>query len=183
MLLREFDEQVTDISDLIEFCWENDIYEWDFYTEDSYNDAINEELSERADNDNWWDVRDWLENVTSGYDYYYRTDCGDWYGVSDSDFDWMFGELRETLINSDWFDADEDENEEEEPVAVELPELEDLMGDVSFDQVMRDTVYGFPTVPNLPPEEEEEEEPHEIPKIPSYEEYMGSTMQLEDLFR
>lgn len=145
MTRSEFLENVTDWSELIEFCRDEDcdICE-DVYDEESRDDVITERIVDWARNaDSWQDLADRLSEITTGYDYYSEDDYGDWNGLTDSDFEDYKTDVLDWMDNNDYWDEDEDEDEEEEyyepptdpedeiPVAEEAVPLEELFATCS----------------------------------------------------
>lgn len=125
MTRQEFIDDVCDFQQLVDFANEFEYEFDDIYSEESYDDMINEELTE---NDQCWqDVRDWLQNLPDGYDFYIRDRWGDWEGRSSDDID----DLKAEFLN--WADDDggvfdeeyEEEEAEEEELEAEEPESEE----------------------------------------------------------
>ena len=86
-------------------------YEFDeVYSEDSYNDVIDDEL--RNDDGSWRDVKNWLNELPDGYDFYVKDRWGEWEGRNYDDID----DLKEEFLS--WADEDgevfEDEEDDEE---------------------------------------------------------------------
>ena len=120
MTRQEFIDDVLDFQQLVDFASEFG-YEFD----ESYDDVINDELTEN--DQGWQDVKDWLNSLPDGYDFYIRDRWGDWEGRSSDDID----DLKEEFLN--WADDDggvfdeeyeEEEAEEEEAEEEELEEEE-----------------------------------------------------------
>lgn len=112
MTRQEFIDDVTSWSELIEFCGDNGCYccedVYDEYDRDSY---INENLVDMARNaDNWESLKETLEDITTGYDYYRRDDGGEWYGLDDSDFDDYKDDVLEWADDHDVFEDEEEED-------------------------------------------------------------------------
>lgn len=132
MTRQEFIDDVTSWSELIEFCsYENLDYCNDVYDNESYNDEIDSELSERAEDDSWQDVRDWLSSLPNGYDYYIKDDYGDWYAADDDDFDSRKDEVIECMDDGGYWDEYDEEEEPEEYIDPE-DEVPVEKEDVSF---------------------------------------------------
>ena len=125
-----------DWSDAMSFCWNNgyDSMVEDFYTPDSRDEYINNDLSDMIRDRSWNEVRDTLNEYLDSdnydcwkLDYYY----GEWEGLNDTDDLRNFiEELLETLDDDNFFDEDDEEEEDdgnppfyaEEPGEFEDPE-------------------------------------------------------------
>lgn len=125
MTRAEFEEICT-YDELISLCCELD-YDSDLYYKvhdrDSYDDYIEEEISDYRRNCTWEELRDWLNDLPeSHYGYYYSDDgYGGWGELSDGDgmFSDLMDEVRDYMENYGLFDDeyieedDEDEYEED----------------------------------------------------------------------
>lgn len=111
MTRAEFENEVTTWGELFDVCREHDLRTLDdVYDDEAYDDAINNELVERARQDNWYDVYRWLDELPSGEDYYY---CGD-YDWEVADFDDFKGRVYEDMEYNDCFEEEEEEEEIDE---------------------------------------------------------------------
>ena len=133
MTRQEF-EDICTMGELMDLCSDEGCWVCeDVYYEDSYNDAVNEELSDRARNDCWTDVRDWLSELPDGYNYYRRNYYGDWYGIDDYEFDDYNNQVEEWMDENDrWEDDEEEEVPYEDPFNAVPTEQEEI----SFDDLM-----------------------------------------------
>lgn len=124
MTRSEFFEEICDFSDLLNLCWEESLSTCeDIYSEDSMNEFIDEELEDMIRHRSWKEIRDALNDIPEGYDYYRLDGYGEWVALDDRDFDYYKTEvLREMDANNSW----EDEPEEE---ALEFDE-------VTFDELL-----------------------------------------------
>ncbi len=114
MTRQEFIDDITTWSELIDFCHDENIdYCDNVYSDERYNDHINDELEDTARNEGWQDVRDWLTSLPSGYDYYIEDGYGEWEVADDDAFDDIRGEVIEYMDNNDYWDEDEEEEIEE----------------------------------------------------------------------
>lgn len=119
MTREEFirDYHDASISELIDFCSENNIYYLtdDFYSEDSFNDYMTDEIMDCVRNDGWRDAADFAGGLPdSGYDWYVRDNFGDWVGVDDDEVAYrrdLYEDILSDCDDSDFWDYDEDENE------------------------------------------------------------------------
>ena len=115
MTREEFIESVDTISQLIDFCNDVGCPVCDqFYTEDSMDDYINECLPEWARDNNWYELRDLLESIPTGFDWYYLDDDGDWLGYYDGNVYDFKEDALDWADRNDAFDPDPEEFDEEE---------------------------------------------------------------------
>ena len=142
MTRREFEEEVDSLWKLVNWCNDEGCYvSEDIYSSESYENCIDDELSDKVNYDSWTEIRDWLDELPNGYDLYIRDDyynnCG-WRGLDDyDDFDNLFNECLEWGDENDiWDDCDEEEeipySEEDDDDDIILIEEDD---DVSFDEL------------------------------------------------
>lgn len=115
MTRKEFLEEVTDVSDLYDFCNENGYYGHveDLCSADSYNEWLDEEFSEAMRYNTWTEVRDMMNNTDDPYDsdWWVRDDYGEW---NPADYDWFIearDNLLEELEDDSFFDEEEEDDE------------------------------------------------------------------------
>ncbi len=125
MTRQAFIDDITTWDDLYSFAYDVG-YEFDnVYSEDAYNDIINDDVYDRARRDGWTDIRDWLRELPDGYDFYICDDGYGWIGRSYDDIDDLKNDLLEWVDDTgDIFDPEEEEEEQEEEEEIE-PEPED----------------------------------------------------------
>lgn len=88
MTRQQFIDEVNDWWELIGFCNDEGCSRCeDVYSEEIRDDCINEELVDMARYAaSWASLLDMLNDIATGYDYYRRTDYGDWEGLDDYEF-------------------------------------------------------------------------------------------------
>ena len=139
MTREEFDEQVTDFRELMNFMYEHDL-EFDECIYDRYDasERIDEDLYDLSRNESWQDVRDILNNA------YDVLEWGDWFvyegnaslrDITD-DFDRWKADAREMAEDDGVFEEDE-ENVEPEPEADLEPAEPVFTGDTSESVIAR----------------------------------------------
>ena len=151
MTRADFEDSVRNFGDLIDWCNDNgcDVCE-DIYYSESYDDCINSQLVDWARNSDWEELKDTLNNLPYGYEYYQRDNYGDWIGLDDIDFDDFYDAALEWGDEYGIWDDDEEESpydenfDEEESVEEETEDDESVveMG-ISFEDlfsVCSDTV-------------------------------------------
>lgn len=111
MTRQQFIDEVNDWWELIDFCNEYECsYCEDVYSEESRDDYINEDLVDMARNaDSWSSLLDILNDITTGYDYYRRTDYDDWEGLGDYEFNDYKNDVLEWADNNEIWEDDEEE--------------------------------------------------------------------------
>lgn len=112
MTRQEFCEQITTMSELIDFCNDNGCGICDdIYDEYSYNDYVNDEVVNWSED--WQSLRDHLSNFPDGYDYYRRDDWGEFHGIDESGLDDLISDVIDWGDDNDiWDNEDADEQTE-----------------------------------------------------------------------
>lgn len=130
MTRQEFLDDVTTFDDLQSFCIdiEYDLQEDGAYSEEEYNDYIEEDVYDVVRNNSWRGTRDWLSSLPDGYDFYFRDEWGEWTGRSYREIDDLKESVLEYADENDLFDIEDEDVEEEyvEEMAGEEPEENDL---------------------------------------------------------
>ena len=117
MTRQEFFDNVEDFDELIEVCSDygcgicNDVYD-----SDQLDDWIDDHTDEWAANSSWRDLRDKLDAIPTGYDYYSIDDYDYIYGLDNRDFETYKSNVAEWIDNEELWEDEEDD--EEEPVQV-----------------------------------------------------------------
>ena len=153
MTREEFFEEYTTWDSLFDICGEVrcDIME-DVMSCESVDDMINEYLQDWARDDNWDEVRDRLNDIPAGYDWY-RYDGYDWYGLDVDDLNQYINEVADYLEEIGYFDTEEeDEEQEEQPEEDEDIIVEDE--DCSIADMLNAGIVCTETVLNQATEEE-----------------------------
>lgn len=139
MTRREFLDNVDDFYGLLEFCNENgcDICE-DIYDSDTYDECVDDDLAEATREDGWRTIRDWLDDLPTGYDFYRREGFLTYSGV-DNDFEDYKSDVLEWADDNEIWDEEDDEEEEEEGLEEDVVEDDDfeVEDDIPFDDMMR----------------------------------------------
>ena len=116
MTRSEFIREISCFSELREFCEEEQLSDCDDYVDgDRLDDAIDEDI--RYCDMNWRDVRDYLNDITTGEDFYRRDGCLDYVPMDSEDFE----SLKQDVLNymddyREWDPEDDDEEDETEEV-------------------------------------------------------------------
>ena len=89
MTRDEFIEEINSFSDLINWCSENncDVCS-DIWYCDSYDEWVSQKIEELgSDGSSWQYIRDRLNSMESGFDWYRMDRYGDFVGIDDDDFE------------------------------------------------------------------------------------------------
>ena len=143
MTRSEFINDITSWSELLEFCSEEscDLLD-DIFDEESMDSEINEFLSDYARDYEWYNLRDYLKEIPTGYDYYQQNGAFDWTGLTDDDFNDYKNDVFGWAENHEVFEDEDGEGDEntdseelvfEEPEGPEDPPVEDE--DFPFDEL------------------------------------------------
>lgn len=123
MTRQEFIDEICDFGDLISFCYDEDLETCDeVYSADRLDEYIAEEVTDYLRNNYWFDLRDALYDIPSGYDYYIRTDWMEFSGADDDDFYEYKESVLDIMDDGDYWDEDD---EEEEPIVQNNSESDD----------------------------------------------------------
>lgn len=121
MTREDFIENIQSWEDLISFCSDYGCdYCEDVYDDDQMDDYINETLVDMARNsDGWRDLRNMLNDIPTGYDYYIRDEYDEFREADDDEFEDYKSSVLEWGDDGDVWDEDEEEDyyddEDEEP--------------------------------------------------------------------
>lgn len=115
MTRTEFKENITSWGDLIGYC---DNMGWDFmsnvYSEGSMDDFVDEKICDLIKHVNWREVREYLDDLSDGYDYYILTEDDGFEGADDYDFDRYKLDILEYGDEQGVWEADEEDETEED---------------------------------------------------------------------
>lgn len=144
MTRDEFYEQTQSVSDLIDFCNENDMFDFveDIVDEEQRDDKIDEYITDAIRYRRWYDIYDVLDCITSGYDYYIYHDIDNIEGFTSMDFSELRERVFEYCIDSGIIDEDDEEECDEEDEYTEEDD-EDDQGDDCEDPDTDDEFSGF----------------------------------------
>ena len=143
MTRNEFIETITEWTELLEFCNDFDcsVCE-DIIDDDELDEYVNEDIRTAVGDDSWRTIRDYLDDIPTGYDYYRRDGMFDYTYMDDGD---DFDEYKDRALEWGddyglWDDEEDDEDgvaendeeevpeEEEPPVEEEDFSIRDLIG-------------------------------------------------------
>lgn len=115
MTKQEFYEDYgTCFSDAVAFMYENGFeeYRWDTLgveSQYSYDEWVDNRLSEMVGGETWQDITEWLNGLPDGYDWYKIDNYGDVYGYDDCDWERDVDDFVEFLDDNGFFDEDDDD--------------------------------------------------------------------------
>lgn len=121
MTRQEFINNVTEWSELIEFCNDMDCsYCDDVVSEDDLGERIRDDYIEFGHQYSWTEIRGWLDNIVDGYDYYVRQGSFEYVYLDDEgDFDEYKNDVIGWMDDNGLWDEDYDDTEEDEEDLIE----------------------------------------------------------------
>lgn len=140
-----------DVDDLMRFCWDNDYDEVveDIYSSDGYDEYIGSCVDDYASDHGWRELRDYIDEFPDPYEYEYwiNDGWGDFCAIERGDgyFEELIENLERRLIENDFFDDSDEDDEEDECItddSAEDDEDEDLIVSVESVSIM----YGWVVV-------------------------------------
>lgn len=140
-----------DVDDLMRFCWDNDYDEVveDIYSSDGYDEYIGSCVDDYARDHSWRELRDYIDEFPDPYenDYWIIDGWGNFCSIERGDvyFDELIENLEGRLIENDFFDDSDEDDEEDECItddSAENDEDEDLVVSVESVSIM----YGWVVV-------------------------------------
>lgn len=114
MTKAEFREEHPYLSDLINYAYENDIYSVteDLIYGDELNERVEDEIRDFLENSYWTNLSGYLDDISTGFDYYRRGDGWfDYRGLDEDDYEEIFELIMDEI--EDDLDPEEDNEEEE----------------------------------------------------------------------
>jgi len=114
MTRTDFIAEMTEISELIDFCHREDYHDLveEIYDEDQFDEYMYNEMRSA---ESWRNFVDYANSLPD-FDYsYYKIDMwGEVEGLDEDDFNWLFAEIFNKLEEDDFFEDEELEDDEEE---------------------------------------------------------------------
>ena len=140
MTLQEFDNTVDSWEDLISLDYENDLYiVSDVLNDEERDDAVSDEIQEFTGR--WNDLLSYLEDIPNTSYYHKHVGYFEYDELEDDDFDEAKAEVREALLDCDYFEEDDEEDDEEDE---EYVETADSIG--SYTKRVSESGYTFEKV-------------------------------------
>lgn len=143
MTRNEFLESVNDWWELKDFCSEIGCEHCDcIIDDDGLDEEIEYALGEYLRDYNWREIRDMLDDIPTGYDWYRCDGSFDYVGLDDDDFDSYKDDVLDWADDHDVWDEDEDDEEyfdeesNEEEVIEEEPDEHFEEADFSVTDLM-----------------------------------------------
>lgn len=107
MTRQEFVDNVTTAEELVEFCYDNDLDQCSSWISgDDLDGRICEVIRDMTHDETWDRIRDYLNGIEEGYDYYDADD--DFRAIDDDDVE----NIRDQILDFFEFDDGEDEDAE-----------------------------------------------------------------------
>lgn len=120
MTREEWLDSIDDLCELRDFCLENQILEDEFYdifTYDSLEDYVRDDM-QYNDTGSWIQLRDYLDDIPTGYEWYRRNGAFDYEGLDTYDYEGFRDMVEQYMLENDLFDP---ENEEDQESSGEAP--------------------------------------------------------------
>lgn len=106
--------EINDWGELVDFCYENNIYTCDdIYDDEQKDNYIEEHLGEWASDYKWRDLLKLLDEIPDSADWYIIDDYGEISEATDEDFEYYKERTLEEADDKDLFDEDDEPYEEE----------------------------------------------------------------------
>lgn len=143
MTRQYFIDNVNDWWELKDFCNDEDCDICsDIYSDEDMDEEINYAIREYSDDYQWYELRDLLRGIPSGYSFYRQNSSFDWEGLDDdADFTSYKDDVLEWMDNGGYWDDEDDieyddyeeelpaePDDDEEPVPAEDFSVGDLIG-------------------------------------------------------
>lgn len=113
MTRQEFIDDITYIGDLVRFC---DDVGCDIcggvYDDEARDDYLDQQVCDWAHDEAWYELRDMLDNIPTGYDWWIINDYGDWNGIDDDEFDRLKDDVLDWADERGVFEDDDDDDED-----------------------------------------------------------------------
>lgn len=145
MTRTDFMENITSLTDLVRFCFEEDcdICE-DLYEDDAYDEQVEEDIVDSGFG--WRALRDYLNDLPAGYPWYRRDGTLDYVGIEEDGDE--FEDYKSEVMN--WMDEreywEDDDTTPPFPADDEDDETPDHPTDDTMDW-LDDSEYGWTSVP------------------------------------
>ena len=110
MTREEFLENTTDFDELVYFCNEYGYYEYveDIMDSESFDNWLDEKFADDLSHYSWREIRDEMNDVPEGYDWYRIYDG--YYGLTDDDFSEILQEVLERCDDDEFWDHPEEDD-------------------------------------------------------------------------
>ena len=173
MTQSEWWNTIDDFNDLISWCRDNEMFEEEVENiigDDSYDEYVNEDISNYYYG--WRDLRDALDGLPYGYDWYRVDGMFDYVGLDDSDFEDIKQDICDRLEDRGYFVEDDDEvdrqnaaPESEEELFLEFDDpdweideldnsvLSSMLEDIQTEEPQNEYVHETDTAPIEPVDE------------------------------
>ena len=110
--LSEFRENVSEWEDLISFCADEMLdYCDDIILEDKIDEKIDNDISDFLYNNYWYELRDRLNEISTGYEAYQRNGILNYSPLDQYDLEELLDRIAEEV---DWDPEDDDESNDED---------------------------------------------------------------------
>ena len=136
MTKTEFYEEIEDFNDFVDFCERNDFYDIieDFKHEDDFDDWVWDSIEECRSNSYWYEIKDWLEGLSSPDTEWIRiTGFLQYESLYPADLEYWMDTVIDAGDECDFWDPEDDEDEWiEEDEREESEDIEEPMFEAGF---------------------------------------------------
>ena len=119
MTAQEWRDEISDLWDLMSWCGEHGVcgnLVENIIDSDSFDQYVEDDINDRYCG--WMDLRDYLNDLPSGYDYYRYNGSFDYDGLTRSDYEEIREDVFDHLVDIGWFsDESEEESEMEDDIS------------------------------------------------------------------
>ena len=112
--IREYENASVDA--LICFCSDADLYELyeDFISDESLDEMMNSRFRDMIDEQPWYEVRDYMNDVPQGYDWYVVNNFeGEVYGADDDDARRLYNDIIAYFDHNEIWEDEVDEEDDD----------------------------------------------------------------------
>jgi hypothetical protein len=140
MTRQEFIDEINNWWELIDFCNDEGCdYLDNVYTAEARDDYINDyQLGDWARDNSWRILRDILDDLYDGYEYYKLDDWGDWMYLNDEDFESYKSDVLDWARQNYVFDEDEEEDPADYGIEDEEVNDEEVEEPISMFELLSD---------------------------------------------
>lgn len=106
------DYEYANVDTLIDFCSNEDLYELyeNFMTDDALDDMMNSRFRDMMEDQPWYEVREAMNDVPQGYDWYVVNEFdGEVYGADDDDARRLYNDILAYFDSNGMWDEEEDD--------------------------------------------------------------------------
>lgn len=143
MTRESFIENYNSFDELYDFASDNSLYDIfdDYFTQDSLDEYVNERIADMTRYESWEEVRDYLNSIPEGADWY-RMDQydGEFYAVDGNDCDDIKSQILDALDEDDFWDEEEEVSDDEDEF---IDDIDDYAEEIDFSAIIAENKVMF----------------------------------------